>query len=89
VQNKIYEGLALGKAVISGDGPAVRRALRHGEEIYLCERANPAALAAAIRTLRADPTLRRKLAEAGRARFQADFTIEKLGERFKAHLQEI
>lgn len=89
VQNKIYEGLALGKAVISGDGPAVRRALQHGEEIYLCERANPAALATAIRTLRSDPALRLKLAKAGQARFQADFTIEKLGERFKAHLLEI
>jgi glycosyltransferase involved in cell wall biosynthesis len=89
VQNKIYEGLALGKAVLSGDGPAVRNTLQHGAEIYLCERANPQALATAIRTLRDDSDLRHKLAETGRKRFEANFTIEALGKLYKAHLMEL
>ena len=89
IQNKIYEGLAMGKPVLTGDGPAIRRQLRHGEEVFLCERANPQALAAAIQTLSADPDLRAKLAQSGSARFQADFTLAQLGARFKAHLLKI
>lgn len=89
IQNKIYEGLAMGKPVLTGDGPAIRQQLRHGEEIFLCERANPQALAAAIQTLAADPDLRAQLAQCGAARFQADFTLRQLGARFKAHLLKI
>lgn len=89
VQNKIYEALALGKPVLSGDGPAVRQALISGEEIYLCARQDAAALAAAIRQLQADPALCQRLATQGQARFQRDYTTAALGERFKAHLREV
>jgi glycosyltransferase involved in cell wall biosynthesis len=89
VQNKIYEGLAMGKAVLSGDAPAVRQALVAGEEIDLCARADGAALAKAIRHLAADPLLRAALAEAGQRRFLHDYAIAPLGERFRAHLQEV
>lgn len=89
VQNKLYECLAMGKALLSGDGPAVRAALRPGEEIVLCPRLNPAALAEAIRTLRADVSLRARLGAAGRARFVADYTIETLGARYAAHLRAL
>ena len=89
VQNKIYEALALGKPVLSGDGPAVRQALVAGEEIYLCPRQDAAALAAAIRQLQADPTLCQRLATQGQARFQRDYTTAALGQRFKTHLYEV
>ncbi len=89
VQNKIYEGLAMGKAVLSGDAPAVRQALVAGEEIYLCARNDGAALATAIRHLAADPLLRANLATAGQQRFLRDYAIAPLGERFNAHLQEV
>ena len=51
VQNKIYEGLAMAKPVITGDSPAVRRNLTPGENIWVCRREDPQALAEAIRTL--------------------------------------
>ena len=89
VQNKIYEALALGKPVLSGDGPAVRQALVAGEEIYLCPRQDAAALAAAIRQLQADPALCQRLATQGQARFQRDYTAAALGQRFKSHLREV
>ncbi len=89
VQNKIYEALALGKPVLSGDGPAVRQALVAGEEIYLCARQDASALAAAIRQLQADPALRQRLATQGQARFQRDYTTVALGKRFKTHLCEV
>lgn len=89
IHNKIYEAMALGKPVITGDGPAVRHSFRHGEELFLCPRADPAALAAAICTLRADPLLRNRLARQGKMRFAAEFTLEQLGAWFKQHLMEL
>ncbi|MCB0126054.1 MAG: glycosyltransferase, partial [Caldilineaceae bacterium] len=88
VQNKIYEGLALGKPVLSGDGPAVRAALIAGEEIELCARNDGAALADAIRRLCADPARRAQLAERGHRRFLCDYALAPLGRRYKTHLQE-
>ncbi len=88
VQNKIYEGLALGKPVLSGDGPAVRAALVAGEEIELCARNDSAALADAIRRLCADPARRARLAERGYRRFLCDYALAPLGRRCKTHLQE-
>ncbi len=89
VQNKIYEGLAMGKPVLTGDGPAVRAALKHGEEIWLCPRENPAALAAAILTLKNDPALRATLAERGRARFLEIGTVEAVGAVLRRHLEAL
>ena len=65
VQNKVYEGLAMAKPVITGDGPAVRAALTHGENVYLCRRADGADLAQAISILHDDAGLRRRLGEMG------------------------
>ena len=89
VQNKIYEGLAMAKPVITGDAPVVRAALQHQVHIYLVERAKPQALAEAIVTLQADPALRQKLSEEGQACFNQHFSIERLGFRFKEHLLEL
>lgn len=89
VQNKIYEGLAMAKPVISGDSPTVRQALAHGEQVYLCRRADPQDLARAIRILRDDPALRQRLAQAGHQRFKADLGLEAIGRQFRAHLVEL
>jgi len=89
VQNKIYEGLALGKPVLSGDGPAVRAALIADEEIVLCPRNDGAALAEAIRRLCQDRALCHRIAAQGRQRFSRDYALAPLGQRFKTHLLEV
>jgi glycosyltransferase involved in cell wall biosynthesis len=89
VQNKIYEGLAMGKPVITGEGPAVRRALVHGEHLYLCERANPRALADAVCALKVKPDLRQCLAESGYHLYHARFNLQHNGARFAAYLHEL
>lgn len=89
VQNKIYEGLALGKPIITGDGPAVRDVLTHREHVYLCERANPESLRNAIYALRDDAGLRRRLARRGHEWFQQNATVENIGQRFKQHLLSV
>ena len=87
VQNKIYEGLAMGKPVITGDSPALRRSLSHKKHLYLCKRANPGSLAEAIRVLYRSPELRKRLREQGHAAFEQAFTLRENGRRFAAHLQ--
>lgn len=89
VQNKIYEGLAMAKPVITGDSRTVRRSLVHGEHVYLCERANPQALADAVRTLKADPDLRQRLAERGYRLYSAQFDLQHNGARCTAYLREL
>jgi len=89
VQNKIYECLAMAKPVITGDSPAVRQALTHGEHIYLCRRAAPESLAEAIVTLYGDRELRGRIAENGFAVFQRHYTLEQLGLTYKEILNEI
>jgi glycosyltransferase involved in cell wall biosynthesis len=89
VQNKIFEGLAMGKAVVTGDSPAVRAVLRHGEQALLCERGNPAALAQAIQALRDHPQLRQRLEQNGQRLFQEHYSLAQIGGRTTAHLRQV
>jgi glycosyltransferase involved in cell wall biosynthesis len=89
IHNKVLECMAMARPVLHGDGPAVRRAFRHGEEIYLCERLSGAAIATAIGTLAADPALCVRLAQNGYACFQERYTIAQLGQTMKNHLDEV
>jgi glycosyltransferase involved in cell wall biosynthesis len=89
VQNKIYEGLAMGKPVVTGDAPTVRAAFTHGEHIYLVERASPGALATGISALRSDLALRQRLGEQGRQLFLLQYTTQRLGRRMRSHLEEL
>ncbi|MBC8273568.1 MAG: glycosyltransferase family 4 protein, partial [Chloroflexi bacterium] len=89
VHNKIYEGMAMARPVITGDSPAVRQALVHGEHLYLCKRANPQALADAVCALKANPDLRRRLAESGYHLYREEFDLQHNGARYAAHLHEL
>jgi len=89
VQNKIYEGLAMAKPVITGDSPAVRQALIHGGQVYLCERENPISLAEAIRTLKGNPDLRRRLGQNGYRIFYDKYDVNHVGQIFASHLKDL
>jgi glycosyltransferase involved in cell wall biosynthesis len=89
VQNKIYEGLAMGRPVITGVSPALAAAVSPTQCVYLCERESPQAIADAIRLLKETPSLRKSLSENGFARYQAHFTTEKLGAQFKQYLMQL
>jgi glycosyltransferase involved in cell wall biosynthesis len=89
VHNKIYEGLAMAKPVITGDSPAVRQALEHGEHVFLCKRADAQSLADAVRVLRASPDLRARLAQRGHRLFCEQFDLQHNGQRFASHLREL
>jgi glycosyltransferase involved in cell wall biosynthesis len=89
VQNKIYEAIAVGKPLISGDSPAIRQVFTHGENIYLCERANGNALAEAILTLWKDRQLRENISRNGYQLYKEKFDLLNNGKRFCAYLNEI
>jgi glycosyltransferase involved in cell wall biosynthesis len=89
IQNKIYEGLAMRKPVITGDSPTVSRALIQGQHVYLVPRNDPAALAQAILELKGRPDLRDQLAEQGYAHFRAHFSLEAIGQRARTILEEV
>lgn len=87
VQNKIYECLAMRKAVLTGKSSVTQAVFRSGEHLVLCER-NSQALASAIRALRADPEGCQRLADAGYRLFKEHFDLLHIGQTFAAILAE-
>lgn len=88
IQNKIYECLAMRKALITGNSAVVQEQFTHGKDLFLCER-NATALSSAILTLSQDPQLRESLALNGYRSFMKGFTIEQIGRRFSQLLSEL
>lgn len=89
IQNKIYECLAMRRPLITGDAPLMRTVFKHCEHLYLCERANPKALADAILTLRDDVELGQRLAESGYEFFQANYTIDRTSMQLAGYMYEL
>ena len=86
IQNKIFECLAMKKPVITGDSSAVRAALTHLIDIYLCKRADATSIADSIVALQSDLPMRASIAENGYQKFIRYYTTEKIGSQFKSHL---
>lgn len=89
VSNKLLEGLAVGIPVLTGDTPANREVVRHGETAYLCPCASPEAIANGIRALKADPTLRARLSAAGMTLFREQFAPGAVGRRLQQVLEQL
>ncbi len=89
IQNKIWEGLAMARPILTGSSSAVRHWLVHKHSAYLCEMDDPRSLADGILELKEDPALREKLAANGHELFQKNFTISALGEVFRQHLEDV
>jgi glycosyltransferase involved in cell wall biosynthesis len=87
VPNKVFEYLAVGRPVLTGDTPGIRSAF--STELALVEPGNPEALASAIRRLLDDPTELARLAAAGRSRFERDYSRPALGRLLAHHLTEL
>ncbi|RME45968.1 MAG: glycosyltransferase [Chloroflexi bacterium] len=89
VANKVYEGLAMRKPVITGRTPAVEAAFESGRHLLLVPLEDPEALADAIRQVRDDPALRQRLAEEGYREYQAHYTPTALGALAVTYLHEL
>lgn len=80
ITNKVSEGVAMGKPVITMDSPAIRDWFTDRENIWLVPPEDGQALAEAIRTLRDDETLRTRIGDTARARYEEVFSRENLGQ---------
>lgn len=82
VPNKVYQSLALERAVVTADTPAVREFFIPGEHLWAVPPGDPSALADAILRLRADAPLRQRLASQGRQWVQARYRPEAVARTF-------
>jgi glycosyltransferase involved in cell wall biosynthesis len=74
------EAMAYGRPVVAGDVGGLRDLVRHEETGLLVPPGDVGALRAALQRLLADPDLRRRLGEAGRARIAEHFTWQRFGD---------
>ncbi len=87
--NKVLQGLAMRKAVVTGDTAATRENFDHGRHLWLCPPGDAEALAEALRRLGGDPALRERLAEAGYVRVKERLTSERVGARLVEVLEHV
>lgn len=71
----LMEAMACGLPVISGDLPAIRELVRHGENGLLVDGNSIDAITDAIKSITADPNRAAQLGAAGRARVVEEFSL--------------
>ena len=74
--NKVIEALAVARPLISVRNEPIQELLTDGESALLIPPADPKALAGAIRALRDNPVLARKLAQKGYQQFRKHCTLD-------------
>jgi glycosyltransferase involved in cell wall biosynthesis len=84
VPNKVYQGLAMARPVLTADTPAVRRAFRDGHELWLTPPDDAESLTDAILRLASEPATRQRLAAQGRAAYERGYSLGALGDRVRA-----
>ncbi len=89
VPHKCYQGLAAGRAVVSGDGPGPREVLEDGANARLVPRGDSAALADALAALIADERARASLGAAAAATARAVATPEAVGASLVSVLEAV
>jgi glycosyltransferase involved in cell wall biosynthesis len=79
---KVYDALAVGRAVVTADTPGARELLADGRDSLLVPPGDPDALARAIRRLAGDHDLRRRIAAGGHETFRTRASPDALGREF-------
>lgn len=80
--NVVLEAMRFRKPVVATAAPGTTEVVIADETGLLVPLKNPPALAQAIRRVVADPTLARRLGEAGRVRVEAEFGVDRMVARF-------
>lgn len=88
VQNKIYECMACGKAIITGTSPAVLSQFANEVELKICER-DGKSIAEAILYLKEHPLFIDRIRSNARASFVENYSINALGRTFRSHLENL
>ena len=85
----MYIGLAMKKAIITGDSSASREILSDGENALLCRMGDGKELASAILRLRDKPSLRERIALNGYELFKQRFSSQAVGQCAKNYFLEL
>jgi len=86
---KVFDALAMGKALVTGDTPAARELLVHGENALLCPTGDPESLARAIIRLHDEPDLLERIADGAARTFREQCTQERIGLILLGHFQTL
>lgn len=87
IPNKIYEAVAMGKAVITANSPAINELFKNNENIILSIPNDPHSLAKKILLLQSNPKLLRQIALRAHKLFDQKLTEEKIGKEVKNILE--
>ena len=86
IPNKIFEGLALGKAVLTADTPAIHELLTDKENVLLCQAGDPEDLAQKILLIRDNLKLTQKIATNGKDLINREINPQKLVKKLISNL---
>ena len=87
IPHKLWQGLAAGRAVVSGDGPGPREVFADGVHLRFTPRGDPGALAEVLMQLIGSRAERERLGEAGRARARELGSPEAIGQQLAEALE--
>jgi glycosyltransferase involved in cell wall biosynthesis len=88
VPNKVYQAAAVGRPLVTRDGPGLREVLEPGTHCLACPPGDVDALAAAVGRLLDDRALAERLGRAARTRVVEDFGPAPQAERLRALLHQ-
>lgn len=78
IPNKVFEGLALGKPILTADTPAIRELLIDSINVILCQSANSKSLAEEILRLKKDLPLRESIGREAKILYDEELSPKKL-----------
>jgi len=89
IPNKVYQGLSLGKVVLTADAPVIRSVFTHKDTVYMVPPANSDALVKAILELKNNPELRAHIAKNGYRLFKDNFSPKVVGGKIIQYIKEL
>jgi glycosyltransferase involved in cell wall biosynthesis len=89
IPNKVFQALACGVPVVTADTPAARELLSDGESALLVPPGDAEALAATVTQLAEDPSLSRRIGDAGLAAYRARASERVLGARWRGLIESV
>ncbi len=89
VPNKVYQGLSLGKTVLTAFSPAIEGVLKNKRDVYLVKPNNALSIARAIKDLKKNPKLHKSISENGHKLFIENLRKNYIGRDLLQYLREI
>lgn len=89
IPNKVYQGLSLGKVVLTADSPVIRSVLTHRKTVFTIPPADSLALVKALEELSRNASLRSSIATEGYQLFLHKFTAQAVGKQLLESMHNI